>query len=240
MIYIDIGNTTFKAVKRVNVDWVDLFSVPIVKADEIRNWVSGVHSDEIVIAASVRKDVNGLLDGLAETGKVRWIKNSHLTNFEMNYTTPKTLGIDRFLGCLGASTKTQNDVIVIDAGSACTIDMMTKAQVYLGGVIMPGLKLYHRAVKTHLPELPEVDQFLPNHFPGHTTKESLQWGINGAFIGSIDYFLRQFESEGSHPDVFVTGGDAEKVAELLPEKYDPKIRKYLVFDGMEEMQRFLD
>lgn len=237
MIYIDIGNTTFKAVKRVNVDWVDLFSAPIVKTEEIRNWISGIHSDDTIVVTSVRKDINGLLDGLAEKGKVRWIKNSHLANFEMNYDTPKTLGMDRFLGCLGASSKTQNDVIVIDAGSACTIDMMTKAQVYLGGVIMPGLQLYHRAVKTHLPELPEVDRFLPNQFPGHSTRESLQWGINGAFAGSVDYFLRKFKSEGSQPDIFVTGGDAEIVAGFLQEK--PKIRKYLVFDGMEEMQRYL-
>ncbi len=239
MIYIDIGNTTFKAVKRANVEWVDLFSTGIENREEIYNWLSGVHSDEIVLAASVRKDVNGLLDGLTKTGSVRWITNSHLSNFEMNYSTPKTLGMDRFLGCLGSSTKTHNDVIVIDAGTACTIDMMTKAQVYLGGVIMPGLKLYHRSVKTHLPELPEVNQFLPNQFPGHSTKESLQWGINGAFIGSILYFLKKFEAEGHQPDIFVTGGDAEAVAGFIQEDYNPKIRKYLVFDGMEEMQRYL-
>lgn len=238
MIYIDIGNTTFKAVKRTNVDWVDLFSTGINNHEEIRSWLSDIHSDENIIATSVRIDINSLFDEMA--GKVRWIKNSDLSNFEMNYNTPKTLGMDRFLGCLGASTQTQNDVIVIDAGTACTIDMMTKAQVYLGGVIMPGLELYHRTVKSNLPELPNVDRFLPNHFPGHSTKESLQWGINGAFIGSVDYFLRKFEDEGSHPDIFITGGDAEIVAGFLKESYDLKIRKYLVFDGMEEMQQYLD
>lgn len=240
MIYIDIGNTTFKAVTRTNVEWVDLFSTGIENRDEIKRWTSGVHSDEMFTAASVRKDVNGVLDGLTEVGKVRWIKNGHLSNFEMNYETPKTLGMDRFLGCLGASSKTQKDVIVIDAGTACTIDMMTKAQVYLGGVIMPGLKLYHNAVNSYLPELPKVEQMFPNHFPGHSTRESLQWGINGAFIGSIDYFLRKFEAEGNQPDIFITGGDAGKVAGFLPESYNPKIRKYLVFDGMEEMQQYLD
>ncbi|MEX0662517.1 MAG: type III pantothenate kinase [Balneolaceae bacterium] len=238
MIYIDIGNTTFKAVKRTNVDWVDLFSTGIENLEEIQSWISSIHSDENMIAASVRKDMNALLDELGE--KVRWIKNSDLSNFEMNYDTPKTLGMDRFLGCLGASTKTQNDVIVIDAGSACTIDMMTKAQVYLGGVIMPGLELYHRTVETHLPELPNVDRFLPNQFPGHSTKESLQWGINGAFVGSVDYFLRRFVTVESQPDIFVTGGDAETLKSFLQDSYDLKTRKYLVFDGMEEMQRFLD
>lgn len=223
----------------MNVDWIDLFSTSITNTEEIRDWISSVHSDDSIIVTSVRKDINDLLGERINQGKVRWIKNRHLTNFELNYDTPKTLGMDRFLGCLGASSKTQNDVIVIDAGTACTIDMMTKAQVYLGGVIMPGLKLYHQSVKMHLPELPEVDQILPNQFPGHSTKESLQWGINGAFAGSIDYFLRKFIDEGSQSDIFVTGGDADIVAGFL-QTHEPKIRKYLVFDGMEEMQRFLD
>lgn len=240
MIYIDIGNTTFKAVKRVNVDWVDLFSTSITNIQEIQGWLSGVHSDDSMIVSSVRKDINMLIGETVDQEKVRWIRNSHLSNFDLNYDTPKTLGMDRFLGCLGASSITQKDVIVIDAGTACTIDMMTKAQVYLGGVIMPGLQLFHNTVQTHLPELPEVDKFLPNQFPGHSTKESLQWGINGAFLGSVEYFLSKFTNHGAHPDLFITGGDAEIAANFLKGNYETKIRKYLVFDGMEEMQRFMD
>jgi len=240
MIYIDIGNTTFKAVKRVNVDWVDLFSTSITNIDEIRDWASSVHADDSMMISSVRKDINSLIDEVMDQGKVQWINNGDLSNFELNYDTPKTLGMDRFLGCLGASSKTQNDVIVIDAGSACTIDMMTKAQVYLGGVIMPGLQLFHNAVQSHLPELPIVDKILPKHFPGHSTKESLQWGINGAFLGSVEYFLAKFIHHGNRPDLFITGGDAEIMAKLLEGSYEPKVRKYLVFDGMEEIQRYLD
>jgi len=240
MIYIDIGNTTFKAVKRVNVDWVDLFSTSITNSNDIRDWISSVHIDDSIIVSSVRKDLNSLLVDRKDQEKIRWIKNSHLSNFDLNYETPKTLGMDRFLGCLGASSKTQNDVIVIDAGTACTIDMMTKAQVYLGGVIMPGLQLFHNAVQLQLPELPEVDKILPNQFPGHSTKESLQWGINGAFLGSVEYFLSKFTKYGAGSDIFITGGDAEIMATLLKGNYETKIRKYLVFDGMEEMQRFMD
>jgi type III pantothenate kinase len=96
------------------------------------------------------------------------------------------------LVCLAAWKETGGeDVIVIDAGSACTVDLMTKKGVFKGGIIMPGIQIIKHSMRTRLPELPEVPDSIPNEWPGKSTAECIAWGVNGGFLLAIRGFIER-------------------------------------------------
>ncbi|MEX0995109.1 MAG: type III pantothenate kinase, partial [Balneolaceae bacterium] len=141
-----------------------------------------------------------------------------------------------YLTCLGASFQTSRPVVVIDAGSACTVDFMTEDGVYIGGVIMPGLDAIIEAARRNLPSLPKSDYQLPDSWPGTSTLDSLRWGTTGAFWAAIQSYLGKFEVRFGKYDLFVTGGGADVIRQLARAEgdYKLKIRPNLIFEGMEK------
>lgn len=151
------------------------------------------------------------------------------------YETPETLGIDRYLACLGAwkqSNESGRGVVVIDAGTACTIDFMDANMVYQGGVIMPGLSLFEQGLRKFAKALPEVERDIPDRYPGQSTQECLKWGITGSFIGSIQFHLNRMAEKLENPDVYVTGGDANLLAHHITDSYRLNIDNHLVMKGL--------
>lgn len=235
MLYIDIGNSSLKAAEKVNPNRVDRYSSGITNKEGIAAWLQNIPAEKRVAVVSVRRDLSELVRENLNADQVRWITNKDLTDFELDYTTPKTLGMDRFLACLGACAYTNSPVVVIDCGSACTIDMMTGDRIYLGGVIMPGLRLFHSAVEQNLPQLPQTDRVIPDRFPGKNTTECLEWGINGSFVAAVRDFTNRFLEKSSGADVYVSGGDADFLLQHIGDEFNAKKRSHLVFDGMEEL-----
>jgi type III pantothenate kinase len=156
----------------------------------------------------------------------------------LDYKTPNTLGLDRFLVCLAAWKESGEDnTIVVDAGSACTVDMMTKRGVYRGGVIMPGLPIIRHAMREKLPELPEVAESIPDEWPGKSTTECIEWGVNGGLMMAIHGFIDKYRNMVEEPSVYITGGNARKLLEWMGEKESMNYRKNLIWDGLEELAR---
>jgi type III pantothenate kinase len=135
-------------------------------------------------------------------------------------TAYRGLGIDREAACLGIS-----DGIVIDAGSAITVDVMEKG-VHRGGWIWPGIRAMLEAYKNVSPKLSfELDTHVALDRLPMETKDAISFGI----LASIKELIGRF-SIGK--DVVVTGGDAEIVAALLP---GARVDETLVFKGMKQM-----
>lgn len=237
MVFLDIGNTNTKAVTRKGTEWVTVFQAETEDHHKIKAWISSLHPDVKVVAVSVRKFITRMLNETAVPGQILWIDQGALSNFEIDYETPKTLGSDRFLACLGAVNSTDQDVLVIDSGTACTIDYMTADRVYRGGIIMPGLYSIHKSIQISAPDLPEITPDLPGHFPGKTTTECIQWGVNGLFIAAIKSFIHRFEEFGHAFEIYLTGGETSLIRKELSADYQIKLRKHLVFEGMEEFTR---
>ena len=133
-------------------------------------------------------------------------------NFDTSY---EGLGIDRIMAC-----KAVDDGIVVDAGSAVTIDIMHEG-VHLGGIIMPGISAYKEAFgriskKLDL-EFCEIDF---NKIP-QNTKEAISFGSIGAIILMIEKFKK-------NKKVYFTGGDGK----FLNRYIDGVYIKDLVFRGM--------
>ena len=232
-VFLDIGNTSVKAAYKAGNSWKMLNKIrwtPIEFIDFIK---SGDHNFENVIASSVRRDhFKTIRNALPDLDMLK-VGSSGILSEKLDYNTPETLGIDRYLGCLGAYTLDPNPVIVIDAGTACTIDFMDAEGVYRGGLIMPGLHSIVNIFKESAPELPEIEISIPEIWPGKSTQESLQWGQIGFFVEGLEGLLRKFFSEFGQIPVYITGGDASVIAALI--SIDVQIDEFLVFKGIETL-----
>jgi type III pantothenate kinase len=231
-IYLDIGNSYIKAAKQGEIGWNVLRHVRTVSVDILAEFISGIDEVEKVVVSSVRQDVVDELEYRLDGKTFLNITSSLIPPYYLDYDTPRTLGIDRFLACLGAGGLTSKNVVVIDAGTACTVDLMTSDKIFRGGVIMPGLDLFHKSMRQNLVELPPVERRLPDKWPGKSTRESLQWGINGVFLMSILSCIDRYERELGGVDVYVTGGDAVFILEHLGKERQIKHRSDLIFEGM--------
>lgn len=229
-LFLDIGNSSIKVAYWENGEWQktkDSFKSVTYLISWLNNHIDIINN---LIVASVRKDHFKLLQSQVTDLDIQSITIDNIDPEVLDYDTPKTLGIDRFLVCLGAYQRNKGNVVVVDAGSACTIDMMDENRIYRGGVIMPGLQSILNIFKQTAPELPDIEVEFPGRWPGKSTSESLQWGQVAFFIDGIESALNRFKQLNGEFDLFITGGDAHKLSNLISEKSIQD--EFLIFKGM--------
>ena len=126
------------------------------------------------------------------------------------YRTPDTLGYDRIAAAVGAYTNYPGkNVLVIDAGTAITYDIVTSKGEFLGGNISPGLEIRFKALNKHTSRLPQLER--PDVKPplvGSSTREAIQSGIVNGLLFEIDGFIGAISQNYPKLQVVLTGGDA--------------------------------
>lgn len=236
ILYLDIGNSHIKLAKKKGIKWEIIYKASngSGSAENMAEVINDHPNTDLVVISSVREDVLNKLLQTLQFVDIKVLTNSLIDRDNLDYKTPDTLGMDRFLTCYGAVSATDNDVICIDAGTACTVDWMTNESIYRGGVIMPGLRLFYKAIDNEFPELPSVDYHIPDQWPGKTTAESVQWGTGGSFVMAIEGFIRKYlEHIDTEAELFITGGDSFYLVENLHSSLKVHHRPHLLFDGME-------
>ena len=235
-LFLDVGNTSIKAAYKEGMEWENPDQVNVDNANDLIVWINRNREKfERVVISSVVPDVTELVVNKLQSVSCHVFEPSDIPAELLDYETPKTLGIDRFFACYGAITHTNKAAVVIDSGTACTVDYMSADEVYRGGIIMPGIHILEQSLHKFAPNLPHVRRFIPDQWPGKSTKESLQWGLAGMVKKSIEGYLDDYASSFEDFDVVITGGTAEWVASILDR--EAKVRPMLVFEGM---QRFLE
>lgn len=245
MLYIDIGNSFIKIASHVDDIVDDLAPIPAsnggnwvtqlrARHDQIDDIISLLNTEMIkmmpVLACSVVENISELLK--QKLGKrIRFVQVSNFPAEILNYDTPQTLGIDRFLACLGAKLLSGSSaVLVIDAGTATTIDLMDANGVFQGGVITAGLGIFEAGLRNHAPALPEVEREIPSTWPPRNTMQALQWGIAGTYTDLVKAHVERFQKDWPDAQIWVTGGDAPTLAQIRSLKlhYHPN----LVLEGL--------
>lgn len=232
LILVEIGNTSVKAVRVKDGNRYPLFKIGTEETDKLRQQLSELQENEIVLLSSVRKNLTSVFKEFDDRLNIHTIQYDQLGKIMLDYETPETLGIDRVLACAGAVHHAKMDVVVVDAGTACTVDMMTSEYCFKGGVIMPGLPMLRHSMQSLTPELPNVEQVFYEHFPGRSTKEAVKIGLNGGFVNAILSFIDQYRNRHDQIEIFITGGDGEFVQKGLPDNIKSRYFENLVFDGM--------
>ncbi|MCC6429136.1 MAG: type III pantothenate kinase [Phycisphaerales bacterium] len=123
-----------------------------------------------------------------------------------------TVGQDRLLAALGAYSRAKQACVVIDAGTAITVDFVDGTGVFQGGGIAPGLNLMLRALHEHTAALPQLHYKAPDASRGGIGKDTahaMTLGVRAALVGMTRLLVDTYaETYGAYPQVVATGGDA--------------------------------
>lgn len=147
------------------------------------------------------------------------------------YKTPITLGKDRIAAAIGAFKKFPNqNVLIIDAGSSITYEILTQDAEYLGGAISLGIQLRAKALNHFTDQLPLVEPRLQVKLVGDDTESCLQSGIVNGAIAELSAMIQGYENQFSDLKIILTGGDAIYFEKSL--KYNIFASENLVLEGL--------
>ncbi|MBF0511326.1 MAG: type III pantothenate kinase [Candidatus Omnitrophica bacterium] len=238
LLAIDIGNTTIglavmtpKGVVR-SVSVIDTNS----KAEKIKTVVAGIlKHDRIakaVICSVVPQACTRLENILKKRVPVFVIGRDILVPIKNGYKYPKQVGQDRLVGAFAAMKIYGPPLIVVDLGTATTFDVVSPKGEYLGGAIVPGLRLSAESLFLKTALLPRTEIKPPRHIIGKTTQESIQsglfYGYGSLCRGLIDLLNQKLKTSCQ---VVMTGGYARLMKGFVSPKMC-KVDENLVFKGI--------
>lgn len=118
------------------------------------------------------------------------------TGLNIKYKNPNEVGADRIANAIGAIQAFPNkNIVIVDMGTATTICAISKTHDYLGGTILPGMRLGMEALKSNTAKLMEVDIVIPTSYMGRTTRESIQAGLYYGQLGALREIISGFKKD---------------------------------------------
>ncbi len=144
------------------------------------------------------------------------IINGMMPDFKTDYRTPETLGADRIADAVYAKKRfAEKSVIVIDAGTAVTVDLVWQDGIFGGGYIMPGLSLLSSALSKGTSQLPFVNNGLKEDLPPLSTKDAISAGVSAMYVGGINRAVANLRAVCPDAIVLATGGGFFAVEDVL-------------------------
>ena len=233
-LLIDIGNTRIKWQHRDEKNIIASNSIIVEEFMDLD--FSSIKSIEKIIVSNVNHSV--VLDKIKEILAVfkcpiieaSTISNDYLVN---DYEDTKTLGVDRWMAAMGAWKLYQRPLLIINAGTAITIDLIdldSKDKAHFkGGMILPGIAISLGILNnnTNLIDT-EIGQ---SQYPSLNTKDAVTTGIMTSIQGAVNLVCRKLPS--SLP-ILLTGGDANLIYEQAEEDWKSRIKleNDLIFEGL--------
>lgn len=149
------------------------------------------------------------------------------------YDNPEQMGVDRWLAILAAWQAFGRDCVVVDAGSAVTVDLLDSRARHLGGYIVPGLKMMRESLQVGTARVKVEGEDSGAVGPGCTTVQAVLNGCRLMVAGLVDKAVTQLSGNVGEVKIVVTGGDGKLLLPLL--SGDVEYVAELVMDGLEVM-----
>ena len=152
----------------------------------------------------------------------RLLRNDALP-LEIHVEHPQHVGADRLLAAVAVNhlRAANRPAIVVDAGTAITVDLVSADGAFEGGVILPGFRLTAQSLAEGTDLLPHVDHDPaadPPPVVGKSTAAAIRSGLFWGQVGAVRELTQRIAGElASPPQLFVAGGDAERLAAFLPQ-----------------------
>ena len=149
----------------------------------------------------------------------------------IRYSDPSRLGVDRWLAMLAAHAASTKACLVVDCGTALTIDKLTESGEHCGGYIIPGLALMRRSLEENTRIRLNKEFEIGGVALGHSTDEAVYHGTLAAAVALIKAKFEESNQEEVERELFITGGGAD---ELMPHLKHCGARHMpdLVLDGL--------
>jgi type III pantothenate kinase len=216
-LVIDIGNSRTKIALFNQHDL--MFSVPL---DHLTlNHITMLKDEhpqlKKVILSSVRpqdEELNAFLDSnfeeFIEMGPETLIPIQNL------YETPETLGKDRLAAAVGANELFPNqNLLIIDAGTAITYDLVSEMNEFIGGNISLGLSMRFKALNQFTGKLPLLESSDEFQVIGKNTNDAIRAGVQNGILYEISNTIDLFNRNYQNLQIIMTGGDSNFFAGKL-------------------------
>ncbi|MFM7052379.1 MAG: type III pantothenate kinase [Planctomycetota bacterium] len=220
VLAVQVGNTRIKLAVFRSEDPDEVVLVP--KADTaaaieaaVRLYESiGAEPDAAVLVASVNKPVSdALVAALRDQldADIYAVPDDMPAPIGTCLAPDATPGVDRLLNAAAAWHKLRQACVVIDAGTAITVDFVDGEGVFHGGAIAPGLRMQLKALHEHTAALPDLEFSVPEGTAwGADTREAMLRGVYHGARGLAWRLIERYAEEyGGFPMVVATGGDAQ-------------------------------
>ena len=222
LLLIDVGNSRLKwAVSEFSAHAP--LSVAHVSSHDLsaevlqtlkQQWRDAMHGAEniqVVLACVGKPEWGALISAFARHEQIEFHQVSSVAAFaglRNTYEVPQSLGVDRFCGLLAVTKRCPGQaVVLVSAGTATTIDAVDETGRFLGGMILPGVRMMQNALQKNTAQLPLADPEFSD-FPV-TTQQAIATGIRSAQLGAISAMLDRLRVRSVGPVLCVlTGGDA--------------------------------
>ncbi len=193
---------------------------------EIKNMLEtyGCRIEDIhdcIIASVVPPVFNAVRSGVFKVIQKRPIVVGHglKTGLDIRLEHPSQVGSDRIVIAVAALAKRQAPLIVIDMGTATTVEVIEPKNRYMGGVIMPGTRISLDALTSRTAQLPGINLDKPGNIIARNTVDAMRSGIMYGAAAMLDGVLDRMEEELGHPSTIIaTGGIAPYVISLCRHK----------------------
>lgn len=228
LLAVDVGNTqTVMGLiegEELIAHW-RLSSNAAVTADELRAKVASLLALEgraladvshVALSSVVPRLTAAWEDVAAAAGCVAMVVGPGLkTGMSIRYDNPHEVGADRLVNGVAAYARFGGPVVVVDFGTATTIDVISVDGAYLGGAIAPGVETSAEALFSKAARLSKVDLEAPPKVIGTNTRASVQAGLMLGEAAMVDGLVRRVWDElGAETTVVATGGLAPAMAPL--------------------------
>ncbi|MEN6406475.1 MAG: type III pantothenate kinase [Thermoguttaceae bacterium] len=201
--------------------------------DEVANWLAEAADEKLAwwIASVNRPAASRWIDWLHDhrpADRVSLLASGDLP-LEVQVERPDMVGVDRLVDAVAVNRlrTAGRAAVIVDVGSAITVDLISSDGSFRGGAILPGLQMAARALHEFTDLLPSVDLSELDDPPpalGATTESAIASGLFWGAVGSIRQLIERL-GDGASPQVFLTGGAGAVVAELLglDVRYEPNL-----------------
>jgi len=223
-VVVDVGNTRIKwgRCRAGRLDSVRALphEAPDAWTAALRDWEMPAGSQWVLTGVHPRSR-DALADWLRQRGEqVRVVVYARELPLRVDLEIPDYAGIDRLLDAVAVNSRRRPGVpaVIVDAGSAVTVDLVAGNGAFQGGAILPGLRLMAKSLHDYTALLPliELPAAVPP-YPGVTTRAAMEvgifWAVAGGIQGLIDTYRRNTSIE---PEIYLSGGDTELLAQGLP------------------------
>jgi len=241
---IDNGNTSVKVAFFIGTQVVATNRFMRRDVRLLERFISSYKPDTAVVCSTASTTASQRIEQLVDQRCRRVLHLTHETPLpiRLGYSTPQSLGRDRIATATGAWTiaqrlDNQSDVLVIDAGTAITYDLVTSDGCFVGGNIAPGVALRFKSLHEHTGRLPLIDTDGDTPVVGYDTSTAIRSGVMLGILGEIRSYMADLKL--SHPNlmVFITGGDGKMLHTRLGDK-DIIYNEHLAAEGLNRIHLY--
>jgi type III pantothenate kinase len=236
-LLVDIGNTQVKYIFQQEGELAAFSAIVYLDYQsfhQVLNTEQFSIISEVIVANVQDNEIMAAIEAWSSRENIAFLQvHSQAQAFGVfsSYQQPSRLGVDRWLTMIAAhQLYPEQNVIIVDAGTATTIDLLDANGRHLGGWIMPGIQTMYDSLLSNTQKIIADPINIASVAFGANSSECLNYGIWAMTVGSVKEAIIQANEKVTLDKIILTGGNGQQIADLIQE--DCELVPELLFHGL--------